>query len=152
MRLRASEVVPNLEMEFCQENVPLHRCLCWPSVRCAVARKDTWAIFTWVSILLSLSALSGWDCQGAEFGDSFWVWFANENVWLGVGFPWCSWPMALNFFRFQWAYRTTQMASCKWCLTKENVCVRVCVSVYACTHTEDRPPSTSVLDAWPLKQ
>lgn len=46
----------------------------------------------------SFCLVLGWSCQGAEFGDSFWVWFASKDVWLGVGFPWRERPTALHFF------------------------------------------------------
>lgn len=95
------------------------------------ARKNTLGISLGFLLLLSLGSWLHWDCQGAEFGDSFQVWFANDNVWLSVGFPWCSWPMALNLFRFQWAHGITQMASCKWCLRNEK-CMHVWM--WNCAH------------------
>ena len=115
------------------------------------ARKNTLGISLGFLLLLSLGSWLHWDCQGAEFGDSFQVWFANGNVWLSVGFPWCSWPMALHLFRFQWAHGITQMASCKWCLRNEK-CMHVWM--WNCAHMcyrEDSPQTPSLLDAWPWK-
>ena len=97
---------------------------------CWLPEKTRWLSPLGLLLLLSLSTLLRWDCQGPEFGDSFQVWFANDNVWLSVGFPWCSWPMALNFFRIQWAHCITQMASCKWCLRNEKARVCECVNVH----------------------
>lgn len=90
---------------------------------CWLPEKTRWRSSLGCLLLLSLGASLEWDCQGTEFGDSFRVSFANESVWQGVGFLWCSWPMALNFFWFQWAHCITQMASCKW----ECVCKSVCM-------------------------
>lgn len=49
MRPSSSEVVRNVGVEFCQENVLLSRVCADPLCNLLVARKDTLAIFTWVS-------------------------------------------------------------------------------------------------------
>jgi hypothetical protein len=92
-------------------------------------------------------------CHGVEMAreqnlaTAFWVGLASEHVCMGVGFPWWSWSMALNFC---WSAVSSSHCSNGHLhtqnMTSQNVCV--CVCVYTRTHVE----TTSLLDACLLKR
>lgn len=137
MRLRSSEVVPNLEMESCQENVLLCRCLCWPSVQSGGCPKRLvgnlhlgfnffcLSVHCWIGTVREQNLVTAFGCDlpMRTFG---WVWgshgVAGPWPWISSGF---SGPTA--FPKWPLENDVSQMRKC------------VCVSVHVCICREDVP-------------